>query len=235
MVCDYITLDVVTFAALKNRFCLTLDRFGNTLMKPEQTALVLIGYQNDYFSPEGILHGVIEESSRVTNVVANTVHLLGCLASTPALIITTPIFFTPNYEELIDPVGILKTIKDVGAFQVGHSGSETIAELQPFNERILEVPGKRGFNAFINTNLQETLQQRGITNVVLAGAVTSICIDSTGRAAHEKGYQVAILSDCTSARTVLEQGFYCDSIFALYAAVMTHLELLDALEIAVPA
>ncbi|NDJ17206.1 cysteine hydrolase family protein [Myxacorys almedinensis] len=204
-------------------------------MKPEQTALVLIGYQNDYFSSEGILHGVIEESSRVTNVVANTVHLLECLALTPALIVTTPIFFTPNYEELIEPVGILKTIKEVGAFQVGQSGSETIAEIQPFADRILEVPGKRGFNAFINTNLQEVLQQNGIKNIVLAGAVTSICIDSTGRAAREKGYQVTVLSDCTSARTVLEQGFYCNSIFALYAEVMTHIELLNALEVVVPA
>jgi nicotinamidase-related amidase len=200
-------------------------------MKPQHTALVLIGYQNDYFSPTGILHGVIEESSKVTNVLANTVHLINCLASTPALIVTTPIFFTPNYEELIDPIGILKTIKDVGAFQAGTPGSETIKELEPFKDRILEVPGKRGFNAFINTNLHEILKQQEITNIVLAGAVTSICIDSTGRAAHEKGYYVTILSDCTSARTVLEQEFYCSGIFPLYAEVVTHSELLKRMEL----
>ncbi|MGQ9871976.1 cysteine hydrolase family protein [Leptodesmis sp.] len=128
---------------------------------------------------------------------------------------TTPIFFTPNYEELIDPIGILKTIKDVGAFQAGTLGSEMIKELEPFKDRILEVPSKHGFNAFINTNLDKILKQRGITNIVLAGAVTSICIDSTGRAAHEKGYHVKILSDCTSARTVLKQEFYCSGIFPL--------------------
>ncbi|GAB4326754.1 MAG: hypothetical protein OHK0047_12330 [Leptolyngbyaceae cyanobacterium] len=200
-------------------------------MKPQHTALVLIGYQNDYFSPTGILHGVIEESSKVTNVLANTVHLIQCLAPTPALIVTTPIFFTPNYEELIDPIGILKTIKEVGAFQAGTPGSETIKELDPFKDRILEVPGKRGFNAFINTNLDEILKQRGITNIVLAGAVTSICIDSTGRAAHEKGYHVTILSDCTSARTVLEQEFYCSGIFPLYAEVVAHSELLERMEL----
>ncbi|UIE38072.1 cysteine hydrolase [Leptodesmis sichuanensis] len=200
-------------------------------MKPQHTALVLIGYQNDYFSPTGILHGVIEESSKVTNVLVNTVHLIQCLAPTPALIVTTPIFFTPNYEELIDPIGILKTIKEVGAFQAGTPGSETIKELEPFKDRILEVPGKRGFNAFINTNLDEILKQQGVTNIVLAGAVTSICIDSTGRAAHEKGYHVTILSDCTSARTVLEQEFYCSGIFPLYAEVVAHSELLERMEL----
>jgi nicotinamidase-related amidase len=204
-------------------------------MEPQKTALILIGYQNDYFSPDGILYGVIEESSKVTNVIANTVHLLQCLASTPALIITTPIFFTSNYEELIEPIGILKTIKEVNAFQMGTPGSEPIQELDPFQARILEVPGKRGFNAFINTNLDEVLKERAITDVVIAGAVTSICIDSTGRSAHEKGYHVKILSDCTSARTVFEQGFYCSSIFPLYAEVMTHTELLSHLAIKIPA
>jgi nicotinamidase-related amidase len=202
-------------------------------MEAQKTALILIGYQNDYFSPQGILYGVVEESSKVTNVISNTVHLLQCLSSSPALMVTTPIFFTANYEELIEPIGILKTIKEVNAFQMGTPGSETIEELKPFEERILEVPGKRGFNAFINTNLHEILKQRGITNVVLAGAVTSICIDSTGRSAHEKGYHVTILSDCTSARTVFEQDFYCGNIFPLYADVINHTELLSSLELAV--
>lgn len=203
-------------------------------MEPRKTALILIGYQNDYFSPNGILYGVVEESAKVTNVISNTVHLLKCLATSPALIITTPIFFTPNYEELIEPIGILKTIKEVNAFQMGTQGSETIEQLHPFEDRILEVPGKRGFNAFINTNLDEILKQQGITEVVLAGAVTSICIDSTARSAHEKGYHVTILADCTSARTVFEQEFYCASIFPLYADVLTHTELLSRLELTVP-
>ncbi|MBW4644679.1 MAG: cysteine hydrolase [Goleter apudmare HA4340-LM2] len=204
-------------------------------MQSQKTALILIGYQNDYFSPNGVLYRVIEESSKVTNVIANTVHLLQHLTSSPALIVTTPIFFTPNYEELIDPVGILKTIKQENAFQMGTPGSQAIGELHPFEDRILEVPGKRGFNAFINTNLDGILKQREITDVVIAGAVTSICIDSTGRAAHEKGYHVTILSDCTSARTVFEQDFYCSTVFPLYAQVMTNRELLSRLELTVTA
>ncbi|QSJ16873.1 cysteine hydrolase [Nostoc sp. UHCC 0702] len=198
-----------------------------------KTALILIGYQNDYFSPNGILYRVIEESSKVTNVISNTVHLLEHLASTPTLIITTPIFFTPNYEELIEPIGILKTIKESNAFQIGTPGSQTIEALHYFQNRILEVPGKRGFNAFINTNLDGILKEHRITDVVIAGAVTSICIDSTGRSAHEKGYHVTILSDCTSARTVFEQDFYCKNIFPLYADVMPHTELLSRLELTV--
>lgn len=40
--------------------------------------------------------------------------------------ISTPILFTPDYSELIDPVGILKTIKDVQAFKKGTKGAQPI-------------------------------------------------------------------------------------------------------------
>ncbi|MEH1992172.1 hypothetical protein [Nostoc sp.] len=79
-------------------------------MQPQSTAVILIGYQNDYFASDGILHNVIEESSTATKVLENTVELVQCLLQTPVLMIATPIFFTPNYQELVEPVGILKTI-----------------------------------------------------------------------------------------------------------------------------
>ncbi len=200
-------------------------------MTPQNTALLLIGFQNDYFSPEGILHGVIEASAKAVKTVENTTKLVGQLIKTPVSIISTPIFFTTDYTELVEPVGILKTIKEVGAFKKGTTGSETIEELRPFQDDILEIPGKRGFNAFINTNLDDVLKQKGITHLVIAGAVTSICIDSTGRSAHEKGYRVSVLSDCTSARTTFEQSFYLEDVFPLYAETLTADKLLDALNV----
>ncbi|MEM9092915.1 MAG: cysteine hydrolase family protein, partial [Cyanobacteria bacterium P01_F01_bin.53] len=135
-------------------------------MTPQNTALLLIGFQNDYFSPEGILHGVIEASAKAVKTVENTTKLVQELVKTPISIISTPIFFTTDYTELVEPVGILKTIKEVGAFKKGTTGSETIEELRPFQDDILEIPGKRGFNAFINTNLDDVLKQKGITHLV---------------------------------------------------------------------
>ncbi len=200
-------------------------------MDPKHTALVLIGYQNDYFAADGILHQVIEESSRVTGTLTNTVDLVARLRSTPLLIVATPVIFTPDYSELVESVGILKTIKELGAFKAGTKGAETIPELRRLGERILEVPGKRGLNAFSNTDLDNLFHQRGITNVVLAGVVTSICVDSTGRSAYERGYKVSVLSDCTSGRTTFEQDFYCENVFPLYAEVIDHEQLLQRLRI----
>ncbi|MDV3348959.1 cysteine hydrolase family protein [Leptothoe sp. LEGE 181152] len=200
-------------------------------MDPQRTALLLIGFQNDYFAPDGILHGVIDASAKAVKTVENVTRLLYSLENTAVLLISTPICFTPNYEELMEPVGILKTIKDMRAFQEGSKGFESIQALLPFKDKILEVPGKRGFNAFINTDLDGILRKNNIVHLVLAGAVTSICIDSTGRSAHEKGYHVSILKDCTSARTTFEQDFYCENIFPLYSDTITSSEFLEKLAV----
>jgi nicotinamidase-related amidase len=62
--------------------------------------------------------------------------------------------------------------------------------------------------------------------------VTSICVDSTGRAAYDRGYKVSVLSDCTSGRTTFEQDFYCENVFPLYAEVIDHVQFLQRLGIA---
>lgn len=197
-------------------------------MDKHKTAIILIGYQNDYFAEDGILTAVIDESSKNSQILANTVDLLRHVDA--GFIAATPIVFTPDYSELVDPVGILKTIVETGAFQKDTQGVKTIDELAEFEDKITEVPGKIGLNAFRNTQLDELLKEFKIENVVLAGAVASICVDSTGRAAAELGYNVTILSDCLSGRSVFEQEFYCESIYPLYASVLDHQQLLAELK-----
>jgi len=195
-------------------------------MELSKTAIIFIGYQNDYFANDGILKGAIEESANTNAVLRNTISLIDAIKDSSATMIQTPIHFTKNYDELSEPVGILKIIQDVGAFQKGEPGSAIIDHFQSYGSRIKVVDGKRGLNAFSNTELERNLIKSGIENVILAGAVTSICIDSTGRAAHERGYKVFILSDCTAGRSNFEQTFYCENIFPLYATVMTSTDLI---------
>lgn len=198
-------------------------------MNPESTALILVGYQNDYFAPNGILRGVVEEPNRVDTVLANSLAFIRSLVPSPVTVIATPIVLEPEYRALANSVGILDKIKASGAFKAGSAGAETVPQLAAFGDRITYVTGKVGFNAFSNTKLDHVLQQRGIKDVLVAGMVTSLCIDSTGRAAYERGYSVKILSDCTSARTRAEQDFFCKNIFPLYGGVLESREALEQL------
>lgn len=194
-------------------------------MDPSSTALILVGYQNDYFAPDGILRGVVEEPNRVDSVLAHTIAFIDAVKRTDMTIISTPIVLEPDYRALANPVGILNTIKESGAFKAGTPGAETIPELLAFGDRIEYVSGKVGFNAFSHTDLERVLAERDITDVLVAGMVTSLCIDSTGRAAYERGYDVTVLSDCTSARTPVEQDFFCEHVFPLYGSVAQSADL----------
>lgn len=192
-----------------------------TTIDPARTALLLIGYQRDYFDSDGILYSVVEESHRVNGTLANTIDLIESFKDSRLLMVNTPIVFSDSYHELENPIGILKTIREVEAFKEGTHGAETIDEISAFGDRILEVPGKRGFNAFSNTQLDRVLKDHHVDQVVIAGCVTSICVNATALHAFEAGYDVTILSDCTSSRTPIEQDFFCENVFPLFARVCT--------------
>lgn len=198
-------------------------------MSPEKTAIILVGFQNDYFHPSGILRSVVEDEGGIDRVRRSTLDLLGALEETEVAVLSTPIQFTDDYSELVEPVGILRTIRELRAFRRDGVGGQPIQEIEEMGDRVLTVPGKRGLNAFSNTELDHILRDRGVTDVVLAGVVTSICIDSTGRSAHERGFSVTILSDCTGGRTRYEQDFYCREVFPLYGTVRSSTEVLAEL------
>ena len=198
-------------------------------MNASKSAIILIGYQNDYFSKNGILTNLVEDTSKKLNVLSNTTQLIQNI-NEEILIISTPIIFSEDYSELLEPIGILKIIKDSNAFKLGTTGSETIKELKQFENRIIEIPGKHGLNAFIGTELEKVLLENEIKTIILAGCVCSICIDSTGRAAFDKNFEVIMLSDCITGRTLFEQDFYCKEVFPLYSKVMNSIELISALD-----
>ena len=198
-------------------------------MTPANTALILVGFQNDYFAGDGILRPVLQDGGHVDDVLARTLKVIEAVKDTDMLMVTTPIIFSSDYAEVTQSGGILRAIKDAKAFQDGTVGAETIPELAAYGDRIIEVPGKRGLNAFTQTQLERVLADHGTDTVVMAGAVTSICIDSTGRAAYERGKSVVVLEDCTTARTQVEQEFFCTTVFPTYGTVMTADGLLDEL------
>lgn len=54
---------------------------------------------------------------------------------------------------------------------------------------------KHTWGAFHETNLDDELKKRGVTGIVLAGVATSRGVESTARAASERGYNIAFAQD----------------------------------------
>ena len=192
-------------------------------------ALLLIGFQRDYFDPDGILYSVVEESHRLSGTLEHTIQVIDAIIDTSITIVNTPIVFSESYHEIENPMGILKAIKDAEAFKAGTTGAEILPQIQKYGDRIEIIPGKQGFNAFSNTELKDLLVKKGIERLVIAGCVTSLCVNATALAAKENGFEVTILSDCTSGRTPVEQDMFCKEIFPLFTDVVDHNEFVKGI------
>lgn len=61
-------------------------------------------------------------------------------------------------------------------------------------------------NSFFNTDLHEQLQAKGITNLIICGMMTQMCVSTTARAAMELGYTSTIASDATASLALELEG-----------------------------
>ena len=65
-----------------------------------------------------------------------------------------------------------------------------------------EVIGKHYANAFRDTPLLGYLHQHAITNLVICGMQTHMCVEATTRAAADYGFHVTVVSDACATRSL---------------------------------
>ncbi len=58
---------------------------------------------------------------------------------------------------------------------------------------------KHRYSPFVNTPLETVLRAQSISTVVITGATTNVCVESTARDAFMRDYRVVVLADCTAS------------------------------------
>ncbi|MDF2809949.1 MAG: Isochorismatase [Microvirga sp.] len=89
---------------------------------------------------------------------------------------------------------------DAPFFAAGSENVKTIAAVQPEGDEPVIV--KQYPNAFRETGLKAMLDEKGVEEVVVIGAMSHMCIDATSRAAADFGYAVTVVHDACATRDV---------------------------------
>lgn len=91
------------------------------------------------------------------------------------------------------------------------------------------VVSKKRWGAFLTTNLDAWLREKGVEQVVIVGIATSIGVESTARFASEHGYNVVLVTDAMTDLNAAAHENSVNVIFPRIAETTTTAELLTRL------
>ena len=106
--------------------------------------------------------------------------------------------------------------------------AELVPELHPQASDILVT--KRTWGAFMHTNLDATLRDLGVTQVVVVGIATSAGVESTARQAYELGYNVTLAVDAMTDMNADAHSNSVDRIFPRIGETGTTAEIIAVLD-----
>ena len=138
-------------------------------------AILVVDIQNEYF-PDGALPLV-----GIEDAVANAAKVIASAREGGDLV-----------------VNIRHEAPGASIFVPGSKGVEIHSSVAPAEDEPVIV--KNFPYSFRNTNLRDILDANGVTDVVVIGAMSQMCVDATTRAANDFGYATTTVHDACATR-----------------------------------
>ena len=136
-----------------------------------------------------------EEMSRKMNIVEKVARVM-----TECRRNNVPIFLTQHHDP--DPDSVLRKWWSDPI----HKGSDCwqlVSEIKAASDETKDsFVSKSAYDAFEGTDLKEQLLKLGVDTVVVCGAMTNLCCESTARSAFNKNFNLIFLRDGNATSTV---------------------------------
>jgi nicotinamidase-related amidase len=177
-----------------------------------RTAVVVTDPQNDFLSPEGATWGVVGESVKANNTVANIKKLITSAKAAGMEVFVSPHYYYPTDDGWKFGGAVEVMMHDISMFSrdgalttkgFEGSGADWLAAYKPLinDGRTIVVSPHKVYGPESN-DLVLQLRKRGIDRVVLAGMSANLCVESHLRELLEAGFEVAVVKDATAAAVV---------------------------------
>ena len=173
---------------------------GATSFARDRTALLVIDPVNDFLSDGGAAWDLAKWTVKKHDVVGNLKRAIEGARDHGVPVLFAPMAYTEeDYSDgrLQRRSGINRMMFERKMFLAGSWGADFHPDLQPREDEAVLVPHK-GIDVF-ETDLPDHLERLGTTHLVIAGMTATLCCESTGRRAMERGYDVTFLSNAIGA------------------------------------
>jgi nicotinamidase-related amidase len=172
---------------------------------PAHCALIIIDMQRDFLEPGGFGEMLGNDVAQLRRTIEPNRRLLEAWREAGLLVIHTREGHRPDLADLPPAKkirGRSKTcIGDAGPMGRilvrGEPGHDIIPELYPQpGEPVVDKPGK---GAFYATDLESILRHNDITQLVVTGVTTEVCVNTSVREANDRGFDCLVLDDCVGS------------------------------------
>lgn len=172
---------------------------------PEKCALLIIDMQRDFLEPGGFGEMLGNDVSQLRRTIEPNKALLAAFRKAGLTVMHTREGHRPDLSDLPPAKKVrghgATTIGDIGPMGRilirGEPGQDIIDELYPLpGEPVIDKPGK---GAFFATDLHAILQNKGITQLVVTGVTTEVCVNTTVREANDRGFECLVPEDCVGS------------------------------------
>jgi ureidoacrylate peracid hydrolase len=161
-------------------------------------ALLVIDMQNSFCHPNGVMRsltGPIHQLDEQVSTLGRTITEMRLLG---VPIVYLRMVFQPNYADA-DAVfrRLVPEAMRRGGLARGSWDAEIIDELAPHPEDT--VVDKTRFDGFLATPLAAILTNMGVRRVLVSGAYTNVCVETTCKSAYQYDFEPVLFADCVGA------------------------------------
>jgi ureidoacrylate peracid hydrolase len=216
-------LVAVTGAALAQDL-VKLPALDKTL-KPEETAIIFIDFQNNFAAPGGEHYSKYEKPMQDGRIVENSVALVKQARALGIQVIHVIEGYTHDYRELDwgNGAGFHRAQIVRQAWKSGSWEVQLIDALQPgAGDKDMVLPNRITVSGFGNNGLDYILKSRGIRNVALGGFSTEGCVYATMLSGYDLGYRIFALTDVMATNRPELTALMLKDRFPQYSRLMTH-------------